>query len=310
MVSVIIPAYNAAKTIESTLDSVFAQTYNQIEIIIVNDGSTDETASILAGYKDKIEVITTTNKGVSHARNLGLSNAHGKYIQFLDADDLIFPEKLALQVKVLEENDADVAYGNWQRFIQEDQDIIITETVNKQISGDTEIALFTDFWCPPAVLLYSKRITNKLIWNENLPVIQDARYLLDSALVKGKFVYLPELMAQYRDGQQASLSRRNEVAFLKDCLTNAKDVYHIWRNDFDENPSKKLAIIDVLRHVINRLTTLDKKSAELAIDFLLEIEPNYVPSKFGLLQILSKSLGYRNAEKIAAIKRKFKLFKK
>ncbi len=304
MVSVIIPAYNAAKTIVQTLESVFAQTYEPIEIIVVNDGSTDETASILSSYQDKIKLITTVNKGVSHARNLGLSHATGKYIQFLDSDDLLLPEKLNIQVKALKKNDADIAYGKWQRFTQKNQDIIVTETVNREISGDTEIALFTDFWCPPAVLLYSKRITDKLKWNENLPVIQDARYLLDSALAKGKFVFVPELMAQYRDGQQDSLSKRNEAAFVKDCFINAKDIYEVWKNDFNKYPLKKKAIIEVLRHGVNRLSVLDKSFAKQAIDLLLQIDPNYIPEEKGLLRSLSKLVGYRNAEAVAGLKRK------
>ncbi|SFG93120.1 glycosyltransferase family 2 protein [Pedobacter insulae] len=304
MVSVIIPAYNASKTITQTLESVFAQDYSPIEIIIVNDGSTDATESILANYGTKIKLISTPNKGVSHARNLGLSHARGEYIQFLDSDDLILPGKLTLQVKALQENDADVAYGNWQRFIQENKKILVTETVNQQITGDVEIALFTNFWCPPAVLLYSKRITNRLSWNENLPVIQDARYLLDAALAKGKFVYLPALMAQYRDGQQNSLSKRNDTAFVKDCVMNARDISQIWEADFGNNPLKKKAVIDVLRHGINRLTLLDNHTAQQAIDFLLQIEPNYIPEEKGLLRYISKLIGYKNAEGIARIKRK------
>lgn len=305
MVSVIIPAYNAAQTIVQTLSSVFMQTYTLLEIIVVNDGSTDETASILSAYHDKIKLITTVNKGVSNARNLGLSYATGKYIQFLDSDDLLLPEKLSIQVKALDENNADVAYGHWQRFTQKNQDIIITETVDKQITGDTEIALFTEFWCPPAVLLYSKRITDKLKWNENLPIIQDARYLLDSALAKGKFVFVPELMAQYRDGQKGSLSKRNETAFVRDCVINAQDICQIWRTEFKKNPQKKKAIIDVLRHGINRLSILDNQMAKKAIDYLLEVEPNYIPEEKGILRTLSKLIGYRNAESIAGLKRKF-----
>lgn len=304
MVSVIIPAYNAKNTIVQTLDSVFSQTYSPIEVIVINDGSIDATASIVSNYKEEVKLITTVNKGVSHARNLGLSHANGKYIQFLDSDDLLMPEKISLQVKVLEENNADVAYGNWQRFEQHNEETIIKETIKKQIIGNIEVALFTDFWCPPAVLLYSKKITAQLEWNEKLPVIQDARYLLDAALAKGKFVYIDSLMALYRDGQQHSLSKRNETAFVKDCFLNCKSIYQIWKADLLLEPLKKQAIVDVLRHCINRLSVLDKKAAEEAIHFLLEIEPNYVPKEKGLLRSLSKLAGYKNAERVAALKRR------
>lgn len=306
MVSVIIPAYNAENTIVQTLTSVFTQTYAQIEIIVVNDGSTDETASILANYKNKIKIITTVNKGVSHARNLGLSYANGKYIQFLDADDLLLPEKLDLQVKRLEENNADIAYGNWERFTEVDGEILIKKTIIKQLKEDIEVDLFTDFWCPPVVLLYSKRITDKLKWNERLPVIQDARYLLDAAIAKGKFVYIPRIVAMYREGQEKSLSQRSEAAFVSDCFTNSKEVYEMWKPTLTSEPQKKQAIITGLRYCINRLSVLNSSKFNEAVDFLLEIEPNYIPEERGVLRILSRLLGYKNAEKIASIKRKFK----
>lgn len=306
MVSVIIPVYNAEKTIAQTLASVFAQTYHPIEIIVVNDGSTDSTAAVLTGYSDKIKVITIENSGVSYARNLGHSHAKGKYIQFLDSDDLLMPHKISLQVHALEKSNADVAYGNWQRFTQQGEEILVKETVNKQITGDIEIALFTDFWCPPAVLLYTKRITGKLTWNEKLPVIQDARYLLDAAMTNGKFIYVPELMARYREGQQQSLSQRNETAFVSDCYTNCKEIYQLWKPALVKEPQKKRALIEVLRYCINRFSVLQPALFKEAIGFLLEIEPHYVPKEKGFLHFLSRLAGYKNAERIASIKRKIK----
>lgn len=92
MVSVIIPAYNAAKTIERTLNSVLAQTYTNIEVVIVNDGSKDDTELIcknIASRDKRVNVYSQKNKGVSEARNMGLSKASGTYIAWVDADDTI-----------------------------------------------------------------------------------------------------------------------------------------------------------------------------------------------------------------------------
>jgi predicted O-linked N-acetylglucosamine transferase (SPINDLY family) len=105
-VSVIIPCYNLGQYIDEAVDSVLAQTYRNFEIIIVNDGSTDEeTINILKNYnKPKTEVLHTTNQGVSAARNTGIQGATGKYIICLDADDKICNTYLEKAVKVLEEN--------------------------------------------------------------------------------------------------------------------------------------------------------------------------------------------------------------
>lgn len=304
MVSVIIPAYNAEKTLTQTLDSVFSQTYQEIEVILINDGSTDATNSIAFNYPNKVKVINILNNGVSYARNLGLKHANGKYIQFLDADDLLLPQKLALQVQLLESSNADVAYGHWQRFTQNGEDFIITDTITKNITGNIEIALFENFWCPPAALLYSSEITKKIHWRSNLPIIQDARYLLDAAIAKGKFIFTPNIMALYRDGQLNSLSQKSEIAFVRDCFENCKEVFQIWKDDIPANTEKKAAVINVLRYCINRLSVLDFSIAMEAIDFLLSIEPYYLPKEKGMLRVISKLFGYEKAERLARIKRK------
>jgi len=101
LVSVLIPAYNAAGTIAETLDSVRRQTYPNIETIVVDDGSTDETAAVLARHRH-VRVVTTTHRGLAAARNTALALARGEYLALLDADDICDPERLRLQVAYLE----------------------------------------------------------------------------------------------------------------------------------------------------------------------------------------------------------------
>lgn len=103
-VSTIIPVYNGAETIARAIDSALAQDFEGQEIIVVNDGSTDDTAEILARYRDRIRAIHQQNRGVSAARNAGAKIAYGKYLAFLDADDTWLPEKLSKVVLALENN--------------------------------------------------------------------------------------------------------------------------------------------------------------------------------------------------------------
>jgi glycosyltransferase involved in cell wall biosynthesis len=102
LVSVVMPAYNVAWCITKAIDSVLAQHHSQIELIIVDDGSTDNTAEVLKSYGDRIRVLHQPNSGQSSARNTGIRAARGKYIAFLDADDWWLPEKLQQQVELLE----------------------------------------------------------------------------------------------------------------------------------------------------------------------------------------------------------------
>jgi glycosyltransferase involved in cell wall biosynthesis len=101
-VSVIIPTYNSASFIGFAIQSVLNQSYNNIEIIVVDDGSTDDTQHILLPFQGNIISIVTENKGPAHARNVGMKTASGKYIAFLDADDMYLVHKIELQVTFME----------------------------------------------------------------------------------------------------------------------------------------------------------------------------------------------------------------
>jgi glycosyltransferase involved in cell wall biosynthesis len=103
-VSTIIPVYNGEKFIAQTIDSVLTQTYASIELIVVNDGSTDSTSDVLKKYEGRIICFDQVNSGGGAARNAGLAVARGKYVAFLDADDQWVPEKIEKQVCVMEAN--------------------------------------------------------------------------------------------------------------------------------------------------------------------------------------------------------------
>jgi glycosyltransferase involved in cell wall biosynthesis len=99
LVSVIIPNYNYAHYLPQALDSVLAQTYSKVEIIVIDDGSTDDSESILRSYGDRIRWIKQQNQGVSASRNLGVRETKGELVAFLDADDIWLPTKLEKQVR-------------------------------------------------------------------------------------------------------------------------------------------------------------------------------------------------------------------
>jgi glycosyltransferase involved in cell wall biosynthesis len=104
LVSVVIPAHNAERTLKASLDSVLAQDFRDFEIVAVNDGSTDATKAILASYDSQIRVIDQGNRGAPAARNAGVNAASGKLIAFLDSDDLWSPDKLTQSVRVFEQH--------------------------------------------------------------------------------------------------------------------------------------------------------------------------------------------------------------
>ena len=112
-VSVVIPAFNCAAFLPETLESVFAQTYSDLEVIVVDDGSTDKTPSVIAPYSDRILYIRQQNKGLPAARNAGIRVARGELIALLDADDSWLAEKLAKQLPRFSDREVGIVYSDF-----------------------------------------------------------------------------------------------------------------------------------------------------------------------------------------------------
>ncbi|PSO91469.1 MAG: glycosyl transferase family A [Cyanobacteria bacterium QS_3_48_167] len=119
-VSVIIPAYKAITYLPETMEDVLSQTFDNFEVIVVNDGSTDETEQWVSQIADsRVKLISQENRGLAGARNTGINHARGKFIAFLDADDLWDPTKLEKQVRILEENSEVGLVYTWVAYIDE-----------------------------------------------------------------------------------------------------------------------------------------------------------------------------------------------
>ena len=116
-ISVIIPTFNRALYIRQAIDSVLNQTCDNFEIIVVDDGSTDDTAQIVANYGGRVQYVKTPNGGVAHARNVGMCQARGDYFTFLDSDDLVYPYMLEVQSKLLDRHpDVALVYAEMSGF--------------------------------------------------------------------------------------------------------------------------------------------------------------------------------------------------
>lgn len=153
LVSVVIPVYNGGRYIAETLDSVLEQSYPSIEIIVVDDGSTDNTISVVQQKSAVARILQQKNKGVSVARNVGMSNAKGEYILFLDADDLIGPTMIeTLATYLIENPDYSVASGNARLFFDRNGEKDIVGVTGYEGDAFASVSVFC-FQSPGAALV-------------------------------------------------------------------------------------------------------------------------------------------------------------
>jgi|GEM_PF-6620275 len=181
VVSVIIPNYNAEPYVLDCIKSVINQTYNNLEIIVVDDGSTDLSLSkvkVLATKYDNIIVYQQENLNASIARNRGVELSNGKYILFLDSDDILYREGISCLVKTAEEGSADLVIGNYNN-IGKDGNIVRKCDVVKESIVSTKSMDFVGMVPNPSNKLYSKKIIdeNRIIWG-NVRIGQDLNFFL------------------------------------------------------------------------------------------------------------------------------------
>lgn len=203
LVSIVIPAFNAAEFIEETLASVFAQTYPSIEVIVVDDGSTDATAEILRDQQDRITVLTQANSGQASARNHGARVSRGSMLCFIDADDLFDPGKIKQQVAVLARfNEAVAAYCDCRvidaagNVVQESNALSVVRH-----SGDVAASFLKahSVTTPGMVLIRRSAFSKAGGFNERKihRGHEDGVFWLRLAL-EGPIVYSPETLMSYR----------------------------------------------------------------------------------------------------------------
>ncbi|MBC1225146.1 glycosyltransferase family 2 protein [Nostoc sp. UCD121] len=221
LVSILIPVYNAEPYLRETLDSALNQTWRNIEIILVDDGSKDDSLAIAKSYESKgVKVISQgQNKGQTAALNRCLAEAKGDFIQYLDADDILEPQKIEVQIKrLLEEPSGTLAIAPWARFYQNDLSTAKFVPNNDWCDFDDPIAWLVECWTghgtmPPGSWLYPREIIEKTgLWHEELTLNNDMEYFTRAVLASRRLVFCPEAKWYYRSGNPSLSGQRSEKA--------------------------------------------------------------------------------------------------
>lgn len=269
LVSIVIPCYNASRWLSDTIESCLEQTHRPLELIIVDDGSEDDSKKIADGLAKRSEIpikaIESPHRGAGAARNLGLAAAKGPYVQFLDADDLMPAEKISTQLEAALRHPGCAACGPWV-WLKKAGNAWVTAPP-KPRGGRTE-----DFvrewlegdWFVVHCFLWPREILAALNgWDESLASCQDADLYIRAALNGGRFIFVPGPPVLYRvghnphcvsakrtwpvvrsrvgvlDGARAAIEARSQLAKYREALarryyTLAADLAH----DFPDEARK------------------------------------------------------------------------
>ena len=212
LVSIIMPSYNTGAYIKESIDSVLNQTYTNWELIIVDDCSNDNTDDIVASFNDeRIRYLKNEkNSGAAVSRNRALHDAQGKWIAFLDSDDLWYPEKLERQISFMENNRYHFSYTNYIEINEESEPNGVRVTGPKKI-GKT--GMFNYCWPGCLTVMYNADVVG-LIQIEDIKKNNDYAMWL-KVCRKAKCYLFDETLAMYRKGRGGSISTHSHKALIK-----------------------------------------------------------------------------------------------
>ena len=229
LVSVVVPVYNRREIICETLDSVFNQSYRPIELLIVDDGSSDGTGEVTKEWGHKkhsdqfsINLLFQSNKGVSAARNTGMEKAIGEYIQFLDSDDLIFPEKIEKQVEVLRDNP--LSSYCWSKTSQINSEGRELARLGKPIR-DRIAEIPEHNWHISSLLLRKEILKDVGGFSEDLTNSNDWEFAARVKAFGGEGIFLDRTLSFYRIHEGPQIIKSGKIKYAK---AREKAIYKVF----------------------------------------------------------------------------------
>jgi len=301
-VSVIIPTYNRAAFICNAVNSCLAQDSPAfaVDIVVVDDGSTDATAAAMRDFDGRIRVIVlSANQGRNRARNVGLSNATGRYVKFLDSDDVLVPGSLRIEVAAAQEAEADMVIAGWQ-------------TVEMDVEGHTDViaqfdppvmesvidGLLAGMAVPTSAAIYSRLLVRDLRWDEDLRKLDDWDWFVRAALRARKLVRTRTIAYSWR--QHPTQGIRSET-----MLRNAREHHAILRKLEDAlaergelTRERQARLAQYYYKEMRVLSLYDKPGFEWSLRHIYQLDSNFVPrdeERQWWIRVACRFLGVRRA---------------
>lgn len=302
LVSILIPCYNAEKFLVETLNSALSQTWQNIEIILVDDGSTDSSLAIARAFEShNVKVISQNNQGGSAARNRALKISQGDFIQYLDADDLLAPEKIELQMQCLEQKQIEyVAAGEWARFYKAPSE---AQFISQPPWADMKpldwlICTWSGNWMMhPAAWLVPRQVSDRAgYWNESLSLDDDGEYFCRIVLASQRVRFCQGAKSYYRSGLTGTVSGLKSDRAWRSALDSLNLCTEAILRQEDSLRSRQACASRYKRFIYAAYPNVEDliKEAEHNINELGG--SNIQPDGGWSFRVLSKLLGWKNAK--------------
>ena len=308
LVSVIIPCYNAERWIDEAIQSALNQTYSPVEVIAVDDGSSDGSWKKIQEFGSRVIAETGPNRGGSAARNRGFVLSRGDYIQFLDADDYLLPKKIPRQVAFLEASGADVVYGDWrhEHFLP-DGSSQLEEIAVSGAQEDVLGALLSGWWVAPAALLFRRHVLEKTGgWDESLAAAQDRDLFISIAMTDAKIAYQPGCYSIYRRYGHDTVSTGSRMRWL-DNHCRVLDKAAAALNAAERMKSEyRRALASSYFHLARNYFDRDRKKYRETMEKVLMLEPKFQPRESAIYGLAKRMFGFSAAESLASWKRRLR----
>lgn len=283
LISIVLPIYNVEKYLKKCVQTIINQTYTNIEIILVNDGSTDTSGKICDELKEidnRIKVIHKENGGLSDARNVGLKYAKGKYISFIDSDDYISEEYVERLYNLLKDNGAQISICNFQRVDENQKTISINNITPGIISGRQALEKFNDSkFYPASVVAWNKLYDIKLFENILYPFgkqHEDEYTTYKLYYISDKIAITSDILYYYRTVQTSIMNKNFNKKRLE--LIDALEERMAFLKEKGENKLYELALVEyesvLMIHYMNCKFYIDN-SIEIQKEILTKFKNNY-----------------------------------
>ena len=308
LVSIIIPVFNAERYIYHTLKHLLNQDYDNFEIIIVNDNSSDKSIKIVKSFNSsKIKIYNNNKSGASSARNYGITMSSGEYIQFLDADDILSKNKISNQISIAEKynfNPKILISCSFQRF--KTYPFVKKNIGLKKIDKDYNkpVDWLIDSWTGGGMGQTSIWLTHKLliqssgIWDESLKKNQDGEFFSRVITQSNKIIFEDKSIVYYRDTKLSiskNKSYESALSTFKSYVKYIDNTKHLCKNDNNLRYALAHCFYSFIRHHYPSHMDLIKKSEEIIYNYGFNLTNFATSSK---LTIVAKLFGFYNALKI------------